>query len=324
MKRTWIVTAVALTVGLAGCSHASAGPSASGAGTPTGEASTVTPSATSATPTPSMTAGYDAAKVAQAEQIFRKYWEIVNAAQTSGGTASLPVDLVPLLAPPLSVETQQMLAKQKVEKWHAGGLISRVTGAPPQACATTPDPTTGLTCQPGLPPLAQTPASASAQPQITYADVAAWAQYASATLTIPAPTPVIGPDPMKNEWKMLAVGLPVWVWSTEPSTLTQTSTTDGITISFQAVRSATTIDWGDGSSTMCRSMTPRAAGTPAMTPSPDCGHVYQKKNEYTVRATSLWTVFWSALGFNGTLYLPRSASSPLTIGELHAVLTSRK
>lgn len=161
-------------------------------------------------------------------------------------------------------------------------------------------------------------------PVVTLEDVQSWAVTASATLKLPAPAPVIGPDPMRNEWKMLAVGLPVWVWLPGADTATQSTTTNGIAIRFRAIRGATSVSWGDGAASACTTMTARPAGAAAMTPSPDCGHTYQRKGTYSVSATSVWTVFWEALGFSGVLYVPRSASTTLPVGALHSVITSRR
>lgn len=69
-------------------------------------------------------------------------------------------------------------------------------------------------------------------------------------------------------------------------------------------------------------MTPRPAGTEPMAESPDCGHRYVTTGTYAVTGTALWTVYWQALGFSGVVYVPRSASTSLEIGELHSVVTN--
>lgn len=153
--------------------------------------------------------------------------------------------------------------------------------------------------------------------------VQTWAVSASSSMQLPASVPSVGPDPANNEWHMLAVGLPVWAWTHDPTTQNQSTTTNGITIDFQGTRTSTTIDWGDGTSTTCTSMTPRPADADPMAESPDCGHVYQRKGTFTITSSTSWSVTWNALGFGGDLTVPRSASTTLEVGELHAVITSR-
>ena len=47
-------------------------------------------------------------------------------------------------------------------------------------------------------------------------DVSAVARSLVVRLHLPDATPVFGPDPDNNEWKMLAVGYPVWLWTEGP------------------------------------------------------------------------------------------------------------
>lgn len=166
-------------------------------------------------------------------------------------------------------------------------------------------------------------AAQPAAPAVTQEMVQQWAVSASATMQLPASVPTVGPNPADNEWHMLAVGLPVWVWNSDAATQTQSTATNGITISFRGVRTDTTIDWGDGSSSTCTTMTPRPADADPMAQSPDCGHVYQRKGTFTITSSTAWSVTWNALGFDGNLTVPRSASTTLQVGELHAVITSR-
>ena len=53
--------------------------------------------------------------------------------------------------------------------------------------------------------------------------------------------------------------------------------------------------------------------------SPDCGHVYEKQGSYRVRATSYWSVEWSAMGESGQISFTLSREVHNLIGELQVV-----
>lgn len=102
------------------------------------------------------------------------------------------------------------------------------------------------------------------------------ARAALARLPIPAPVARIGPDPNINEWKMAAVGYPLWLWVEGPDEHRVTVEEQGITLVMVARRLSTGFELGDGSVIWC-------AYTPAWyfevdpgTPSPGCGYVYQE------------------------------------------------
>ncbi len=146
-------------------------------------------------------------------------------------------------------------------------------------------------------------------------------------LDLPEPTPLIGPDPSVNEWNRSFVGLPIWLWTPGDPTLHSTVTGYGITITMTAQRGTTTFAMGDGTTITCRRMTPYSKGTKAGAASPTCGHTYTwpslPEGNYTIGATSHWTVDWTALGYSGTIPLTRTAQRDLPVGELHSLNTER-
>ena len=146
-------------------------------------------------------------------------------------------------------------------------------------------------------------------------------------LDLPEPTPLVGPDPSVNEWNRSFVGLPIWLWTPGDPTLHSTVTGYGITITMDAQRGTTTFTMGDDTTITCRRMTPYTKGTKPGAASPTCGHTYTwpslPEGDYTITATSNWTVTWTALGYNGTIPITRTAQRDLPVGELHSLNTKR-
>jgi len=168
---------------------------------------------------------------------------------------------------------------------------------------------------------------ASSGPSI--ADVVTTVTRAVATLRLPEGVPVIAPDPLANEWKMLVVGYPMWLTTTAPGSTATTVTQNGITIRMTATRTRTVFDMGEkdvqAPRVSCTTMTRRPSYVwPHDAPSPDCGYTYMHKGVYAITATTSWRVDWSAAGLSGSLSTERTAaiSPPLTIGELAAVIIS--
>ncbi|MGA4507937.1 hypothetical protein ACQB6R_02755 [Propionibacteriaceae bacterium G1746] len=151
-------------------------------------------------------------------------------------------------------------------------------------------------------------------------NVAAVARQASLAMQLPPPKPVIGPDPARNQWNMIPVGFPIWIWTTHPTTLTHTTTQQGITITMTATAGPTIVSFGDGTAITCTTTTPRPPVLDPPTPSPTCGHTYQTKGNYQISATTTWSITWQALGETGTVTIPRTAATPLRVGELVAVI----
>lgn len=121
MKRAGVAGVLALGVVLTGCSQSTPPPTQFS--TVTVSPGAETPSAASPSASGSGSAGTsstpDPAKVAEAEQIIRDFEARYFDAQVRGGSAALPTDIAPLVSAPLSVDTQQQLAQQKLDGWRA-------------------------------------------------------------------------------------------------------------------------------------------------------------------------------------------------------------
>jgi hypothetical protein len=144
-------------------------------------------------------------------------------------------------------------------------------------------------------------------------------------LHLPDPTPRFGPDPSVNEWKMLAVGYPIWLWTDAPTELSATATHDGLSMTLRAEWTSTSFEMGDGHTVTCTKTTeypkhPDRYGAP----SPTCGYTYQKRSkpghDYTVTASTHWLVSWATGGHSGTLTTTYAGRRMLPIGELQALI----
>lgn len=169
-------------------------------------------------------------------------------------------------------------------------------------------------------------AAAPGAPAAPPVDPVVLARSAVAQLPIPMPQTQIGPDPNVNEWNMMAVGYPLWLWVDGSDQLATTVTEQGITLNLLARRTSTRFDMGDGNQQQCAYTPQWHQGVAPGTPSPGCGHVYEQpslpQGNYRVTATTVWTVEWSALGESGTLPFERTGpSTDLPVGELVAVRT---
>ena len=143
-------------------------------------------------------------------------------------------------------------------------------------------------------------------------------------LQLPKPTPHFGPDPSVNEWKMAAVGYPLWLWTEGPRTVSSSESAYGLTFTLTARYRSTTFDMGDGSTVRCTRTTVYRRSTPPGTKSPTCGYAYLEAargdGTYTVTATTHWDIDWSVAGFSGTLPGTHRASRELPVGELQAIV----
>ncbi len=142
-------------------------------------------------------------------------------------------------------------------------------------------------------------------------------------LRLPTPTPNFGPNPNNNEWKMLAVGFPIWLWTEGPTTVSTSASASGFTFQMTARWQSTTFHMGDGNTVTCTSAEKYSASVKPATPSPNCGYAYSKpslpKGKYRVRAVADWEVTWSVAGFSGVLPAYNEASASIPIGELVAL-----
>lgn len=151
-------------------------------------------------------------------------------------------------------------------------------------------------------------------------DPAGLAARAMARLTVPDPQIVLSPDPSRNQWNVLAVGLPIWVASPEAGPVSAVVSEQGIDIVLTATRGNVGFAWGDGTRSVCSVMRPRPAGIDPLTPSPDCGHTWLRAGDYTITATAGWAVHWQALGQSGVLPLTSSASIQVPIRDFESVV----
>ena len=147
-----------------------------------------------------------------------------------------------------------------------------------------------------------------------------------ARLHLTAPKPMIGPPPEINEWKMAAVGYPMWLWAEgnlNPPPVSDT--VYDLTVSLDARLVKVTFDMGDGHRQTCADVLHRwVRGTTPGAPSPGCGHTYTKpslpKGKYTITGYSEWAVDWSVNGVGGTIPMYQQASTSLPVGELQVLV----
>ncbi|WP_344262059.1 hypothetical protein [Brooklawnia cerclae] len=152
--------------------------------------------------------------------------------------------------------------------------------------------------------------------------VNAIAASAAASLHIPPPTIHIGPNPANNQWNALAVGLPIWLWTTDPGEVNEQVSREGINITLSATLATMSFDMSDGTTITCQSMTPRPPRTDPMMKSPDCGYTYKRPGVYEIRATGTWHVTWQALGYSGQEQVAATSNHPLDIREFSTVVTA--
>jgi len=155
-------------------------------------------------------------------------------------------------------------------------------------------------------------------------DVEALARQVIVRLRLPDPTPRIGPDPEDNEWRMAAVGFPLWLWTDGPRTVRAVETAYGVRFTLRADWVSTTFAMGDGRSRTCTATRPYPASAKPGSASPSCGYTYQRASlpdgSYRVTATTRWRISWSALGLSGTLPGTHAGSRTLRVGEVHSLV----
>jgi hypothetical protein len=146
-----------------------------------------------------------------------------------------------------------------------------------------------------------------------------------AALGLPEATPRFGPDPSVNEWKMLAVGFPIWLWTDGPRQLRTHVRRGGLDFAITATWQSTQFTMGDGHTKGCAAMTqyPPHLDHPGES-SPTCGYVYEvaspKGRPYVVSAQESWLVEWSSGGDRGSFVHSYSGSRTLEVGELMSLI----
>jgi len=120
---------------------------------------------------------------------------------------------------------------------------------------------------------------------------------------------------------MTVVGMPVWLWVSEPTPTTWGPTTisaGGVTLTARV--QSITWDMGDGTTLICGEGTEWKRGMGGG-PSPTCGHTYDKQGRYTIRARSRWLAAWSGYGRSGTIPVTLSTTKRLDVGEIQVIET---
>lgn len=201
------------------------------------------------------------------------------------------------------------------EPYRVGGLRPSCAGANYLPCILEPEP------EPAD-PAAPAPAGPVGPSAATVA------RRAVAHLQIPEVDPQAGPQPVVSDGQpIIPVGMPVWLWTPATPQTATTVTQDGITVSLDASALRTDFDMGNGQVVSCTTTTPyqaRPHGSNLPDTSPTCGYTYQHMNPiantgYTLTATTVWQVRWSALNQTGILHIARTGTRHLPVGEIWAL-----
>lgn len=194
------------------------------------------------------------------------------------------------------------------------------------ACRNVPPPTPGRAGGPPAPrvgkPAPPPPPKLSPQQAATLA---------VAKLRFVAVGPGIGPDHgdngLQDDKSGLSfdapVGYPVWLWAQggDIDTRTVSDTEGGTTVAITIELDGISWSMGDGTTQTCGPGTPWVRGAvPSGTPSPTCGHVYERRGGYRVTATTRWTITWQAGDQTGTVAKEISRSRHYQVGELQVII----
>ncbi len=120
------------------------------------------------------------------------------------------------------------------------------------------------------------------------------------------------------------VGIETWMWIDAAAwqSVTATASIPGLSVSATATPQQVTWDMGDGSTVVCDGPgTPYDSNRAIADQSSECTHVYQRRGAYTVSATVVWAVEWSASdGTGGPLAdASRTTQFPMTVIERQAI-----
>lgn len=128
------------------------------------------------------------------------------------------------------------------------------------------------------------------------------------------------------------VGMPVWMWASNPSAstfgpATASASAGGITVTATARVHQITWDMGDGDQVVCRTVGTSYQPSYGKKESPDCGHTYEQSSggelsgTFTVSATSDWIVTWEGAGQAGTIRLNGlQRSVEIAVGEAQVLV----
>ncbi|MGF0118779.1 hypothetical protein ACQFYA_21000 [Promicromonospora sp. Marseille-Q5078] len=120
------------------------------------------------------------------------------------------------------------------------------------------------------------------------------------------------------------VGLPTWMWAENPDgasmgPITRTASAGGFTVTATAKVDKVVWDMGDGTTVTCEGPGTPYADQYGKKSSPDCGHTYTRQGEYTVTATSYWTIEWAGIGETGAIPLDFNNSTTIRMGESQVI-----
>jgi hypothetical protein len=141
----------------------------------------------------------------------------------------------------------------------------------------------------------------------------------------------VGIVPESGEDRLGLVGLPTWMWVSDPGDATwgpvTASASDGpVSVSITARARQVFWDMGDGNIVVCGKGIPydRSYG---IAESPNCGHRYEQTSvdqpdeAYQVVATTQWVVEWSGGGMTGRIEFDLASDPvPIRIGEMQVLV----
>lgn len=202
-----------------------------------------------------------------------------------------------------------------------GGSFKKCKPKPPIPPATPPTPSKPKPCL----RIVTDPWRCTRKVPKPHSPSASQLQQVVAELKLPDATPRFGPDPSVNEWNMLVVGYPIWLWTDGPRQQTTHVRHDGLEFTITATWQSSRFRMGDGESVTCGAMTEFRQGVDEPGhPSPTCGYVYEvvspKGRPYQVVAEETWRIDWSSDGDHGSFVHTYQGSRSLEIGELSSLI----
>lgn len=133
---------------------------------------------------------------------------------------------------------------------------------------------------------------------------------------------------------MAVVGIPVWIWTTKTAQTwgpqTRTVAAEGVSVTATGHVSSLTIETGDGASVSCPDGGEAYTTADGASAAPECGHTYtvpstgQIGGVYRLRATSVWSVTWTATpgGDAGAMAFTFTDALDLAVGTAQALVVN--
>lgn len=144
-------------------------------------------------------------------------------------------------------------------------------------------------------------------------------------------TPVIASSPKPGAEQL--AWMPTWLWLAGPwAPVTATAAVPGVSVTATAVPQRVIWNMGDGSAVTCAGPgVPFGPGDNPASPSPACGHTYQRGSAaapggaFTVTAQVIWNVTWSGAGTGGAFPgLVTTASVRMPVAQSLAIVTGTR